>query len=160
MRRGFAHLTGPAACCSLMAAASLAQATPALDARAVLSGNALSLRSEMPIAVGTPCRTYMQWGVRDRVALAAPGEQDHPPVWGVIFESPVYTYDRCTRPTRVIGQPFATITRSRPGRVRVNGAHNQVAVPSSPFAQVCIRLTRTNATGVASAVTCVRSAGT
>jgi hypothetical protein len=44
--------------------------------------------------------------------------------------------------------------------MRVSGARNDLSVPWSEFAQVCIRITRTTQRGVASDVTCVRTRST
>ena len=153
-------LTMVGAACAAAVIAPAAGGTPVLGARAVLSGNMLTLGFDVPVTPGSACRSYLQWAVRDRVVLAAPGNQDHGPMWADTFTTPLYTYDACARPRRVVGQPFATITRPRPGVMRVTGARNDLSVPWSEFAQVCIRITRTTQRGVASDVTCVRTRST
>lgn len=140
--------------------APAADAVPMFNVKAILNGTALTLSFDFPESPRSPCQTFLRWELRDRVMLVPIGSQPAVPLWGITFTTPIYTYNRCRAPRRLVGQPFATVSPKRPGIVHVNGARNRLRVPWTPFAQVCVRGTRLSANGVSSGVTCVAAVDT
>ena len=151
-RRSTRVLFAAAAAAALMAASG-AVATPVYNLKATLFEEYLTLNFDFP--EGRPCQTFLRWDVRDRVSLIPVGAQPAVQIWALTFTSPIYTYNRCTSPRRLFGQPYATVGHPRKGWVHVNEARNRLRVPWTPWAQVCVHATRASATGASSGLTCV-----
>lgn len=142
-----------AAVLCLATAGQLAVAPPAYNVRANLNGQELTLSFDFPVAPA--CLTFLRWDLRDRVNLIQVGAEPPVPMWALTFTSSIHTYNHCTNPRRLVGQPFATVTRPRKGWARVSGARSRLRAPWTPWAQVCIHGIRTNRNGAAHGVTCV-----
>ncbi|MBL6634350.1 MAG: hypothetical protein ISP32_08200 [Thermoleophilia bacterium] len=130
---------------------------PVVGVRASLNGEGLILSFDIPVPRTSACQTFVRWEIRDRVNLSAVGNQGVVPLWATTFRSPTHTYNRCRAPRRLSGQPFAEVTRPRPGWVHVNNARNRLRVPWTPSARVCIHAVRAGRVLANVGVACVAS---
>jgi hypothetical protein len=137
-----------------LALAGAAAGTPVFDMRATLYGDSLGLAFVLPVGPASPCRTYLQWQLRDQV-VREPRPGVRQTIWAIIWESPVRAYDRCASPRRLIGQPYATVRLVAPGRVRFSGIRERPTVRQGPRAVVCVRASRVWPDALSSSTSCV-----
>lgn len=144
-----------AALATLAGTVPAAAGVPVVGVRASLDGEGLMLSFDIPVPRTAACQTFLRWEIRERVSLAAVGNQGATPLWAATFQSPTYTYNRCRAPRRLSGQPFAEVTLPRPGWVHVNNARNRLRVPWTPSARVCIHAVRAGRLVADVGTTCV-----